>query len=241
MDINHSSRVAILYVSMDTEKLMNIADKAIENKTHILIVSAKSDVKIVSQIIGYDQNTKINKELTQRISKLEKAPIYIVSGITSEEEMHEGIRKMIKKYPIHTVYIDDMVLQINGITPESIKSFLLSGKIMVNLIRKFLLDEIRQGKCRRIEITATDNSLHLHDASQSDSCTYCIVNYGSFSVYRYAKGDDGVMNRFNSGREPNRKQLDYGRDVNFSPASSTPSVEDLKQMARELLPVPICC
>lgn len=105
---------------------------------------------------------------------------------------------------------------------------------MVNLIRKFLLDEIRQGKCRQIEITATDNSLHLHDASQSDSCTYCIVNYGSFSVYRYAKGDDGVMNRFNSGREPIRMRLDYGRDVNFSPAGSTPSVEDLKQMAREL-------
>lgn len=122
---------------------------------------------------------------------------------------------------------------------------------MVNLVRKFLLDEIRQGKCRRIEITATDNSLHLHDdggyslkesknetldaiASQSDSCTYCIVNYGSFSVYRYAKGDDGVMNHFNSGREPNRKRLDYGRDVNFSPVSASPSVDDLKQMAREL-------
>ncbi len=69
-------------------------------------------------------------------------------------------------------------------------------------------------------------------ASQSDSCTYCIVNYGSFSVYRYAKGDDGVMSRFNSGREP--KRLDYGRDVNFSPTDSTPSVDDLKQMAREL-------
>lgn len=124
MDINHSSRIAILYVSMDTEKLMNIADKAIENKTHILIVSAKSDVKIVSQIIGYDQNTKINKELTQRVSKLEKAPIYIVSGVTSEEDMRERIHAMIEKYPIHTVYIDDMVLQINGITPESIKSFL---------------------------------------------------------------------------------------------------------------------
>lgn len=122
---------------------------------------------------------------------------------------------------------------------------------MVNLIRKFLLAEIRQGKCRRIEITVSDNSLHLHDdggyslkesknetldaiASQSDSCTYCIVNYGSFSVYRYAKGEDGVMNCFNSGREPNRKRLDYGRDVNFSPADSTPSIDDLKQMAREL-------
>lgn len=122
---------------------------------------------------------------------------------------------------------------------------------MTELIRKFLLAEIRQGKCRRIEITVSDNSLHLHDdggyslkdsknetldaiASQSDSCTYCIVNYGSFSVYRYAKGDVGVMNRFNSGREPNRRRLDYGRDVNFSPADSTPSVDDLKQMAREL-------
>lgn len=122
---------------------------------------------------------------------------------------------------------------------------------MTALIRKFLLAEIRQGKCRRIEITVSDNSLHLHDdggyslkesknetldaiESQSDSCTYCIVNYGSFSVYRYAKGDDGVMNRFNNGREPNRKRLDYGRDVNFSPAGSTPSVDDLKQMAREL-------
>lgn len=105
---------------------------------------------------------------------------------------------------------------------------------MINLVRKYLLEEIRQGKCKRIEINATDKSLHLHDASQSDSCTYCIVNYGSFSVYRYAKDDDGVMSRFNSGREPNRKRLDYGRDVNFSPVSASPSVDDLKQMAREL-------
>lgn len=124
MDINHSSRTVMLYVSMDTEKLMNIADNAIENKTHILIVSAKSDVKIVSQMIGYDQNTKVNKEFTQRVSKLEKAPIYIVSGVTSEEDMRERIHAMIEKYPIHTVYIDEMLLQINGITPESIKSFL---------------------------------------------------------------------------------------------------------------------
>lgn len=124
--------------------------------------------------------------------------------------------------------------------------------IMTGLIRKYLLAEIRQGKCRRIEITATSGGpCHIHDdggyslketknemldaiESQSDSCTYCIVNYGSFSVYRYAKGDDSVMNRFNSGRDPNRKRLDYGRDVNFSPAGSAPSVDDLKQMAREL-------
>lgn len=123
MDINHSTKIAMLYVSMDTEKLMNIADKAIENKTHILIVSAKSDVKIVSQIIGYDQNTKINKELTQRISKLEKAPIYIISGVTSEEEMHEGIRKMIEKYPIQKVYVDEMVLQNCQLNDEEYDRF----------------------------------------------------------------------------------------------------------------------
>lgn len=121
---------------------------------------------------------------------------------------------------------------------------------MVELIRKYLLDEIRQGKCSRIEIRISSYSMQIKDdgryslksflsealediISHSAYCTVCTVNYGCFRKVHYELG----MLEFpasDSGRKFNFKRLKYGRNVHFSSDGSTPSVDDLKQMAREL-------
>lgn len=94
---------------MTANTLNRVVESAVEHNTPVLLVSTKSHVEIVSQILGIGTDLKL-MELSQRVSKVEKAPIYLACGITSIEDMCEYIHSMTEKFHIREVYIDEMVL-----------------------------------------------------------------------------------------------------------------------------------
>lgn len=112
MDINHSSRTVILYATLDTEKLKSIADHVIEHNTPTLIVTSKTSFKVTNQLLGIDGNTRPDAQFAQRMSALQKAPIFITDEFDSHEEMEARINSLIadlnekQNVFIDTVWVD---------------------------------------------------------------------------------------------------------------------------------------
>ena len=109
MDINHSSRTVILYATLDTERLKSIADHVIEHNTPTLIVTSKTSFKVTNQLLGIDGNTRPDAQLAQRMSALQKAPIFITDEFDSHEEMCAHINSRIQSiFEEYNVYIKDV-------------------------------------------------------------------------------------------------------------------------------------